>query len=165
MTPNPISRQLLGLLGWLAVCFAAAALGGFASGSAGAFYHLLNRPVWAPPSWLFAPAWTLLYILMGVSAWLIWLKQGFRKARIILSLFLFQLLMNAIWTWLFFVWHLGSLAFGEILILWTLIVCTVVSFWRVLPIAGILLLPYLFWVTFASVLTYAIWQGNPALLS
>jgi len=159
-----VQRQLFGLLGWLAISFAAAAIGGFASASAGDFYQQLTRPAWAPPSWLFAPAWTLLYLLMGVAAWLVWRERGFRQARAALSLFLVQLAVNALWTWLFFVWHQGALAFGEILVLWVLILCTVVAFWRVRPIAGALLIPYLAWVTFASALTFAVWQGNARLL-
>jgi tryptophan-rich sensory protein len=119
-----------------------------------------NNGLQRQPSWLFAPAWTLLYVLMGVAAWLVWLERGFRQARSTLSLFLIQLAVNALWTWLLFVWHLGALAFGEILIL-----CTVVAFWRVRPMAGALLIPYLAWVTFASALTYAVWQHNPELLA
>ena len=165
MVFGPMQKQLFGLLGWLAVSFAAAALGGFASANAVDFYQQLTRPVWAPPSWLFAPAWTLLYVLMGVAAWLVWRERGFRQARSTLSLFLIQLAVNALWTWLFFVWHLGALAFGEILILWALILCTLVAFWRVRPMAGALLIPYLAWVTFASALTYAVWQRNPELLA
>jgi benzodiazapine receptor len=157
-------KQLLGLLGWLAVSFAAAALGGIASANAGDFYRQLTRPAWAPPAWLFAPAWTLLYVLMGVAAWLVWRERGFRQARTALSLFLIQLAVNALWTWLFFVWRLGALAFGEILILWALILSTIIAFWRVRPLAGALQIPYLAWVTFASALTYAVWQRNPALL-
>jgi benzodiazapine receptor len=158
-------KQLLGLLGWLAVSFAAAALGGIASANAGDFYRQLTRPAWAPPAWLFAPAWTLLYVLMGVAAWLVWRERGFRQARRALSLFLIQLAFNALWTWLFFVWHLGALAFVEILVLWSLILFTMVAFWRVRPAASALLVPYLMWVTFASALTYSVWQRNAALLS
>jgi tryptophan-rich sensory protein len=161
----PLSRQVLGLLGWLAVSFAAAALGGFASANAGAFYLELTRPAWAPPAWLFAPAWSLLYLLMGVAAWLVWREHGFRKASTALSLFLIQLAANALWTWLFFAWRLGALAFAEILILWALILCTLVAFWRVRRIAGALLLPYLAWVTFASALTYEVWRLNPQRLA
>jgi len=76
-----------------------------------------------------------------------------------------QLGVNSLWTWLFFVWRQGALAFGEILILWVLILFTAVAFWRVRPIAGALLIPYLAWVSFASALTYAIWQRNPAVLA
>src|SRR5512143_2665664 len=123
MALSSMPRQLLGFIGWLAVSFAAAAVGGFASVNAGDFYQQLRRPEWAPPSWLFAPAWTLLYLLMAIAAWLVWREHGFRETRITLSLFLIQLAANALWTWLFFVWHLGAMAFGEILILWALILC------------------------------------------
>jgi tryptophan-rich sensory protein len=102
---------------------------------------------------------------MGVAAWLVWRERGFRGARTALSLFLIQLAVNALWTWLFFVWRLGALAFGEILLLWGLILCTVVAFWRVRAVAGALLVPYLGWVTYAAALTYAVWQRNPALLA
>ena len=163
-TATEALKQFFGLLGWLAVSFAAAAVGGFASANAGDFYLQLVRPAWAPPAWLFAPAWTLLYTLMGVAAWLVWRERGFRGARIALSLFLIQLAVNALWTWLFFVWQRGALAFGEILILWVCIACTIVAFWRVRPIAGALLIPYLAWVSYATALTYAVWQRNPALL-
>jgi translocator protein len=167
-TPMPCERRQkhpLALLVWLAISYAAAALGGFASANAGDFYQQLTRPAWAPPSWLFAPAWALLYFLMGVAAWLVWRERGLRKAPVTLSLFLVQLAVNALWTWVFFVWHLGALAFGEILVLWALILCTIVAFWRVRPIAGALLIPYLVWVSFASALTHAVWQLNPALLA
>jgi tryptophan-rich sensory protein len=113
---------------------------------------------------LFAPVWTALYLLMGVAAWLVWRARGFRQARAALSLFLIQLAANALWTWLFFVWRLGGLAFAEILVLWILILCTVVAFRRVRSLAAALLLPYLAWVTFASVLTYSVWQRNPGVL-
>lgn len=159
-----VRNQILGLLAWLAVSFTAAALGAFASANAGTFYLQLSRPAWAPPAWLFAPVWSLLYLLMGIAAWLVWREGGFRRASVALSLFIFQLAMNALWTWLFFVWHWGMLALAEILILWILILSTVLSFSRIRLLAGILLLPYLVWVAFACALTYAVWQGNPRLL-
>ena len=164
MAARPLRDQVLGFLGWLAACFAAAALGGFASASAGAFYRELTRPAWAPPAWLFGPAWTVLYVLMAVAAWLVWRDRGFRGARAALALFLVQLAVNALWTWLFFVWRQGALAFGEIVVLWALILATIIAFWRVRPAAGALLLPYLAWVTFATALTWAMWQGNRAAL-
>ena len=165
MTQYSTSKQVIGLFGWLFICFIAAALGGLASAHAGAFYQSLARPQWAPPGWLFGPAWTLLYILMAVSAWLVWRRNGFQNATSALSLFIVQLAANALWTWLFFVWHQGAMAFGEILLLWALILATVFTFWRIRPLAGVLLLPYLAWVTFASVLTWAVWKGNPHLLA
>ncbi|HKI02070.1 MAG TPA: TspO/MBR family protein [Thermoanaerobaculia bacterium] len=164
MTILPLPKQILGLLGWLAVSFSAAAIGGLASANAGDFYRELIRPEWAPPAWLFAPAWTVLYLLMGIAAWLVWREDGFREASTALTLFLIQLAANALWSWLFFVWHLGGFAFGEVLILWLLILCTMIAFWRVRPLAGALLLPYLGWVTFASALTFSVWQRNPGLL-
>jgi tryptophan-rich sensory protein len=101
---------------------------------------------------------------MGIAAWLVWRVDGFRGARLALWLFIVQLAVNALWTWLFFVWRQGALAFAEIVLLWLLIVATVAAFWRVRPLAGSLLLPYLAWVSFASLLTYACWRLNPDLL-
>ena len=164
MARIPMSKQIAGLIGWLVVTFVAAALGAVASANAGAFYQHLNRPGWAPPAWLFGPVWSVLYVLIGIAAWLVWRERGFRGAGTALSLFLLQLAANALWTWLFFTWRQGALAFGEILLLWVLILSTIVTFWRVRPLAGALLLPYLAWVTFASVLTFATWQLNPQLL-
>jgi benzodiazapine receptor len=158
------TRQVLGLFGWLVLCFSAAAIGAFASAEAGAFYAQLVRPSWAPPGWLFAPVWTVLYALMGVSAWLIWRTHGFNAGRAALALFIAQLGANALWTWVFFVWHQGALAFAEILLLWCLIAATIASFWRLNVLAAVLLIPYLVWVTFASALTFATWRLNPGLL-
>ena len=158
------SQQVIGLLGWLLLSFAAAAIGALASSDASAFYQQLVRPEWAPPAWLFAPVWTVLYLLMAVSAWIIWREFGFREARTALALFTIQLGANALWSWVFFVWHQGALAFAEVMLLWGLIVATVVAFRRLNPIAAVLLIPYLAWVTFASALTLAEWRLNPDLL-
>jgi tryptophan-rich sensory protein len=160
----PISRQIIGLLGWLLVSFAAAAIGAVASAQAGTFYEQLVRPDWAPPGWLFAPVWSVLYALMGFAAWLVWREHGFKKGRSALTLFIVQLGANALWTWVFFAWQLGAPAFAEILVLWCLIIATAASFWRLNVLAAVLLLPYLAWVTFASALTFSIWQLNPDLL-
>lgn len=165
MSRNTQPKHIPALVGWLALSFSAAAVGGLASANAGGFYQELSRPAWAPPSWLFAPVWTLLYLFMGIAAWLVWKAQGWRHAASALSLFLVQLALNALWTWLFFVWRLGAVAFIEILVLWALVACTLVAFWRVRPLAGWLLLPYLLWVGFAAALTYAVWRRNPLLLA
>jgi translocator protein len=158
------SKQLVGLVAWLAVSFAAAAIGGAASVDAAPFYANLARPAWAPPSSLFGPVWTALYALMGVAAWLVWRVGGFSAARAALLLFLVQLAINALWSWLFFGWQLGALALADVLLLWTLIAITLVAFWRVRASAGLLLAPYLFWVTFAAVLNFAILRLNPGAL-
>ena len=158
------TSPLVGFIGWLAICFVAAAIGALASANAGDFYKQLVRPTWAPPAWLFAPVWTMLYAMMAVSAWIVWQQKGWHKGRVALSLFLVQLAANALWTWIYFAWHLGAAAFVEIVLLWLLITATAVTFWRIHKLAGALLLPYLSWVSFASALSYATWQLNPQML-
>jgi benzodiazapine receptor len=154
-------RQWLGLLGWLAVTFAAAALGSVASMDSGDFYARLARPSWAPPSSVFGPVWTVLYALMAVAAWLVWRIGGFANARAALALFLAQLAVNALWSWLFFAWRRGALAAADIVLLDVLVLATIVAFWRHRPLAGALLLPYLAWVAFATALNVAVWRMNP----
>jgi benzodiazapine receptor len=160
----PASRQVFGLVGWALVTFAAAAIGALASVEAPAFYAQLMRPTWAPPASVFGPVWTLLYLAMALAAWLVWRRHAIAEARGAFMLFGAQLVANALWSWLFFGWHLGALAFAEVPVLWGLIVATVVSFWRLDRLAAVLLVPYLAWVTFASALTFAVWQLNPDLL-
>jgi benzodiazapine receptor len=157
----PIRRQIAGLLGWLVVSFTAAAVGAVASLQARSFYQQQLRPDWAPPATVFGPVWTLLYAAMGVAAWLVWRSADPRKRRVPLTLFIVQLLLNALWSWLFFVWHLGGLAFAEIALLWLLIAATLIAFWRVRGLAAALLFPYLLWVAFACALNYSVWQLNP----
>lgn len=151
-------------MGWLSVCFVAAAIGAVASVQAEGFYLQLVRPDWAPPAAVFGPVWTALYALIGIAAWLVWREKGFHAARAALILFLIQLVFNALWSWLFFAWHSGAWAFADIVLLWLLIVATVIAFWRVRRLAGALLFPYLLWVSFASVLNYSVWRLNPQLL-
>lgn len=159
-----VGRQTLGLLGWLLLSFAAAGVGGIASRDAQEFYRLLLLPEWAPPAWLFGPVWSALYLLIGLAGWLVWRDGGFRRSPSALVLFLLQLVANALWSWLFFVWRLGALAFLDSLLLWFLIAATIVAFRRIRPPAGLMLLPYLGWVGFATALTYTIWRLNPGLL-
>lgn len=158
------SRDALPLLGWLALTFVAAALGAIASADAPDFYAALARPTWAPPAFVFGPVWSVLYTLMGVAAWLVWRRGGFAGARPALVLFIAQLVANALWSWLFFAWQRGALAFGEVVVLWCLVVATVVAFHRVRALAAALLYPYLAWTTYAAALTYAVWRLNPGVL-
>lgn len=160
-TRNPRSA-LAGLIGWLALCFAVAALGAVASANAPAFYASLSKPDWAPPAGVFGPVWSTLYFLMAIAAWLAWRKVPLGSTP--LNVFLAQLVANALWSWLFFAWRLGAASFVEVIALWLLIVATVVAFWRVSRLAALLLLPYLAWVSFASALTFSVWQRNPSLL-
>ena len=158
------SHQGLGLLGWASLTFTAAALGAFAAADAAVFYAELARPPWAPPAWLFGPVWSALYVLMAASAWLVWRGRGFAGARTALVLFIVQLAANALWSWLFFAWHRGGLAFAEVLVLWCLIVATIIAFQRISTLAAALLYPYLAWSSFASALTFAIWRLNSEVL-
>lgn len=158
------NKQIIGFTAWLAVSFVAAAIGAAASIQARSFYTQLVRPDWAPPSGVFGPVWTILYVLMSIAAWLVWRVGGFRVARTAVTLFLMQLAVNALWSWLFFGWHLGALAFADVLLLWVLIVATLAAFWRIKPLAGALLIPYLLWVSFAAMLNYSVWQLNPQIL-
>lgn len=162
MTARTWSAELVGLLGWLLVAFAAAAVGAIASVNAAAFYAELSKPPWAPPAEVFGPVWTVLYLLMGVSAWLVWREP--RPSRGALVLFGVQLAANALWSWLFFAWHRGALATVEVLLLLVLIIATVRAFWQSSRLAAALLLPYLLWVCFASALTWSVWQRNPGVL-
>lgn len=152
------------LAGWMLLCFAAAAIGAVASVQAAEFYGQLTQPSWAPPSSVFGPVWSVLYALMGIAAWLVWRDGGWPARRSVLTLFVAQLAVNALWSWLFFAWHRGAGAFADIVLLWLLIVATVIGFWRVRALAGVLLLPYLAWVSFASALNFAVWQLNPQVL-
>ena len=162
MASRSLSSQLLGLLGWLLAAFAAGAVGAVASVDAASFYAQLSKPSWAPPASVFGPVWSALYAMMGVSAWLVWRSPG--PKAVALGLFGAQLAANALWSWMFFAWHRGALAAVEVVVLLALIAATAVAFWRSSRLAALLLAPYLLWVSFASVLTWALWRSNPGLL-
>lgn len=164
MARSSAVSQGLGLAGWLLTSLVAGGIGGFASLNAAGFYGDLVQPAWAPPAWLFGPVWSVLYVLMGISAWLVWREHGFRRSGAALKLYVGQLVANALWTWLFFAWQQGAVAFAEIVILWLLIAGTVFLFWQLHRVAAFLLMPYLAWVSFAAALNFAVWRLNPAVL-
>jgi tryptophan-rich sensory protein len=157
-------KQAFGLTAWLSITGLAAAVAGAGSVTADVFYARLVLPAWAPPAWVFGPVWTALYALMGIAAWLVWRVRGFRGARFALLLYLLQLALNTIWSWLFFHWQRGLLALADILLLLVFILTTLIAFGRIQPLAAWLLLPYLLWVGFAAILNHAIWQLNPGIL-
>ena len=162
---EPVSAaNTRGLLGWIAITALAAAVGGAAAANSREFYGALQRPAWAPPGSVFGPVWSVLYLMMAIAAWLVWRARRFVGARVALVLYVVQLVLNALWTWLFFAWHRGALAFAEVLLLWVAVSMTLNMFWRVRTLAGVLLVPYLAWVSFATALTYAVWRGNPGVL-
>ena len=158
-TAPSTGRQTIALVGWLALCFVAAGSAVFVSTDG--WYATLHKPSWNPPAWVFGPAWSLLYVLMAAAAWFVWREGGWETQRKALGLFLVQWLLNALWTPLFFGMHRPGLALAEIIVLWLAIAATLASFWRVSKIAGVLLAPYLAWVSFAAVLNAAIWRLNP----
>lgn len=164
LSPPAFWTQLAALVLFLGITALAATAGAMASVNASSFYGLLAKPSWAPPAGLFGPVWTVLYILMAIAAWLVWRARGLASGKGPLGLYLVQLALNALWTWLFFRWRMGAWALAEIVILWLILIATLTRFWRVHPLAGALLLPYLAWVTFATALTAAVWRLNPGLL-
>jgi len=153
-------QQILGLVVFLAACYLVAGIGGFVTAPAiSGWYGTLPRPAWTPPNWLFGPVWTLLYTLMAIAAWLVWRRAGVTAVAVPLTLFAVQLAFNLAWTLLFFGLHRVGLAFLDIVLLWLAILATLIMCWRVTPVAGWLLLPYLLWVSYASTLNFGIWRG------
>jgi len=148
----------VGLVLWILAALAAGWIGSrFMPGD---WYASLAKPSWNPPNTIFGPVWTVLYILMGVSAWLVWRQTGFSGAKGPLTLFIIQLALNALWSYLFFGAHQPMLAFIEIVALAAVILITMLFFWTIRPLAGVLLIPYLAWVLFASALNFQLWQLN-----
>jgi benzodiazapine receptor len=154
-----IGKSTIGLAGWLVITFAAAWIG--SRYMPGAWYASLAKPSWNPPNTIFGPVWTVLYVIMGVAAWLVWRKVGFSGAGSALILFVAQLALNALWSYLFFGLHRPDMAFIDIVALWVVILAVAVLFWRVDHVAGGLLVPYLAWVGFASYLNFVLWRLNP----
>lgn len=159
---NVSVKNIIKLVVSVVVCLAAGAIGSvFTRSAIPTWYATLVKPPFNPPNWLFAPVWTLLYILMGVSAFLVW-RKGLenRQVRAALIIFLVQLILNALWSVVFF--GLESPLYGliVIVILWAAILITVIMFFRISRLASILLWPYLAWVSFAAILNGSIWMLN-----
>lgn len=150
-------RRWLVLVAFLAAVTVAAGLGAWGVRGTTAEYASLEQPAWAPPSWLFGPVWTVLYVMIAIAGWLVWQRVGWGPA---LTVWTAQLVLNAVWTPLFFGAGQYGLAFLDIVVLWLLIVATVALFRRVSRVAALLLVPYLIWVTYASALNLAIWRLN-----
>ena len=153
-----MKNPIVGLVLWILVSLAAGGIG--SRFMPGEWYASLSKPSWTPPNAVFGPVWTLLYLLMGIAAWLVWRKAGFSGAPGALILFFAQLALNILWSYLFFGRQQPGVAFVEIVALWLVILATVVSFWRVYALAGVLLIPYLCWVGFASALNFELWRRN-----
>lgn len=154
------NKNFLKLLAAILTVAAAATLGSLLTASSiPTWYATLPKPSFNPPAWIFAPVWTALFFLMAISAWLVW-KKGLKKRNVRIALFVFlgQLVLNVLWSALFFGLHSPAAAFLEISILWMAIIMTIALFARISKTAAWLLAPYLLWVTFAAVLNFAIWN-------
>ena len=156
-------KKYLKLAVSLTICLSAGAIGSvFTSSSVDSWYRTLNKPPFNPPSWLFAPVWTALYIMMGISLFLAWSSRSTQrnKKNIALSFFAVQILLNIMWSALFFGLQNPFLAFVEIILLWIAIIITIALFRKISALAGYLLVPYFLWVTFAAILNYSIFILN-----
>jgi translocator protein len=146
------------LLGFIAACFFAAPYG--RAVPTGDWYERLTKPTWRLPNWLFAPVWTVLYLTIAISGWLVWREAGFAGAALPLAIYALQLVLNAAWTPIFFGLHRPDLGFLDIVLVWLSIIATIALFFPIHAAAALLLLPYLAWVTFAAALNFAVWRLN-----
>jgi tryptophan-rich sensory protein len=154
-------KYLLPLLISILIALLAGFIGSFfTTSSISTWYAFINKPFFSPPNWIFAPVWSFLYILMGISAFLIWQKRDNSKIKPAMIFYGIQLVLNTLWSIIFFGMHNPGLALLEILILWVFISITLIEFYRINKTAGLLFIPYLLWVSFASILNYAIWILN-----
>jgi tryptophan-rich sensory protein len=155
--------DLIKLILSIVICQAAGFIGSlFTSRSIPAWYASLKRPSFAPPNWVFSPVWITLFVLMGISLYLVWrmLSKG-QKVRTALILFAVQLGLNILWSILFFGLQSPLAAFIEIVVLWIAILLTIIVFFRVSSVAAVLMIPYILWVSFAAVLNFFFWRLNP----
>lgn len=155
-------NNILKLVTSVIICLFAGFIGSFfTSPSIPTWYATLTKPSFSPPNWVFAPVWTTLFVLMGISLYLVWSKElQNRDVKISLFIFGIQLVLNVLWSFLFFGLHSPVYAFVEIIILWAAIALTIQKFSKVSRTAGLLLLPYILWVSFAAILNFSIWQLN-----
>lgn len=156
-----VPLQAAALVASIVICFSAAGLGGLATATGlETWYGGLTKPTWNPPNWVFGPVWSVLYLMMAIAAWLVWRKTTWPENRWAMGLFTLQLGLNSLWSILFFGFHRPGLAAIEIIALWSAILATIVAFWKHSKVAGGLLVPYLMWVSFATVLNVTIWHLN-----
>jgi len=155
------SPEWLGLGAFVVLCFLISAIGGaITARSVGTWYQTLNKPPFNPPDWVFAPVWTLLYLMIAVAGWRAWLARELAGARAAFAVYAVQLALNLGWSLLFFGGRMIGVAFAEILLLLAAVGVNAVLFWRIDRAAGWLLAPYAAWVAFASVLNLALWRLN-----
>lgn len=156
------ASRMVKLVLCLVISLSAGLIGGiFTSSAITGWYSTLLKPGFNPPNWLFGPVWTILYLMMGLALFLI-IDSGERQYKIksASGIFLLQLVLNLLWSLIFFGLKRPDLAFGEILLLWLAILWTIVSFRKISRQAALLLIPYLAWVTFAALLNFSLWRLN-----
>lgn len=155
-------KKILALIIWIAIAFIPGAAGNFFTlQSIPTWYASLIKPAFNPPNWVFGPVWTLLYISMGLAAHLVWEKrEEDRIVKYALLLFFAQLTLNGLWSIIFFGKQDILLALIEIILLWFLILATIIKFYGIRPFAGLILIPYLLWVSFAGILNFNLWMLN-----
>ena len=155
------SRDLLALFAFIILCLAVSGIGGvITSTSVDTWYQALEKPPFNPPDWVFAPVWTALYILMGIAASRVWQLRSLKATRAAFAVFGFQLCLNLTWSFLFFGLQRIDLALLEIIILLCAIAINTIMFWRIERLAGLLLVPYSAWVTYATILNASLWLLN-----
>lgn len=153
--------QILAALISIAIAQSAGLIGSvFTASSVNTWFDTLVKPSFNPPSWLFGPVWITLYTMMGLAAYLVWQQRDVPGAKLALGVYGVHLALNALWSILFFGLKNPGWAFAEILVLLGFILLTTYLFWKISPVAGVLMIPYIAWVSFASVLNYSIWQLN-----
>lgn len=151
---------MLSLIIFIILCFASAFIGSiFTFKSLKTWYPTIKKPSWNPPKEVFGPVWTVLYLLMAVSGWMIW-ERTQHVFGIEMVLFLIQLVFNTLWSLIFFGLRHPGWAFVDVILLWIFIVLTMLSFWSIYWLSGALFIPYLIWVSFAAFLNFTIWQIN-----
>jgi tryptophan-rich sensory protein len=146
------------LIGFLVASFAAASSGAFFR--PGDWYERLAKPSWRPPNWLFGPVWAILYGMIAVSGWLVWTSAEGDRLVVPITIFGVQLVLNFLWSAIFFGMHRLGLALIEMGVLWLAILANIFAFYLISPSAAYLLVPYLLWVSFAFVLNFAVWRLN-----
>ncbi len=160
--PDAKPFPIVPLLVCLTVCFAVGFLGSQASMMGlQTWYPTITKPAFNPPGWIFAPVWSILYLMMGAALWQIWTSAPSKNRTIGLALFAAQLVLNGLWSWIFFAWQKLPMAFIEIVLLDLAILATILVFRKVRGSAAWLLVPYLVWCCFATLLTFTIWKLNP----
>lgn len=153
-------KNALKLIGCILLCEAIGGIGAiFTTPAINSWYATLAKPAFNPPNWIFAPVWTFLFALMGIALYLVW-TNTVKDKKLAYTFFFIQLALNLLWSILFFGAQLPGFAFVEIIILWIFILLTIINFYRISKPAGIIMIPYLLWVTFASILNYAIYSLN-----